>query len=145
MKRFIAVWLVLCIVCFTGCKGLGETIEDMRSSREDVEDFLFLLGNDIGAAKEYLHPNFYAEKGGFDAFVEDFESEHGVKFSNGVTLATRGGCSAEGGYYPKNDYKYSSVDLSYGLIIGVKYIAVYIQVREDEYGRGIYIFEEYED
>lgn len=148
MKRLIAILLVVCIACLAGCSvkdHFDNIVYERKMARAEVEDFLFLVGNDIEAAKKYLHPNFYADKGGFDAFVEDFEKEHNANILDGIAIMERGGASSGHSYYPSIDYLYSRIEFSYDLVIGVKSIRIFIQIREDEYGRGIYIFEEYDD
>lgn len=149
MKRLIAILLVLFIACLVGCSDIKNYFEKVIYEREmaqaEVEDFLFLLGNDIVAAKEYLHPNFYADKGGFDAFVEDFEKEYNISILDGIAIIEEMGSSSGNVAYLTDDYTYSKIEFSYRLVIGVKPMRIYIQIREDEYGRGIYKFEKYKD
>ena len=149
MKRFIAILIVLCIACLTGCSQIKNYFDNITYEREmarvEVEDFLFLLGNDVEAAKVYLHPNFYADKGGFDAFVEDFEKEYNTNILDGIAIIQPIGSSSGSVAYLTSDYTYSRIEFSYDLVIGIKPIRIYIQIREDEYGKGIYIFEKYDD
>lgn len=138
MKRFIAVLLLLLVLCLSGC---DEMLSQRKADRDMVENFLFLLGNDIGEAKTLLHPNFYEESGEFDTFIEDFESKYNVDFSKGISIYGISGISSGNVEYLDGDYSYTYSEFSYSIVIGTKSFSVYIQTITDEYGSGIYRFE----
>ncbi len=150
MKQIVALLLIFCTIALSGCSDVKAYFDNIHTehmeAKKFVEDFLFFLGNDIETAKTYLHPNFYAEKQGFDAFVEDFNNQYEVNILDGITIYDDAGGSVGGrGYYPRDNYSYSYEECIYGLIISGRRIYISIEVRKDEYGYGIYTFEEYDD
>lgn len=145
MKKIIALLLAICMLAFTGClfEDSHSTISNRNQVEKQVEDFFFLVGNDLEAAKRLLHPNFYAENGGFEAFIEDFKQEYTVDICDGVSIISKMGSSFGSGYYPAQNYSYKHYRFSYLLVVGLKEMHIFIEVREDQYGYGIYTFEKY--
>lgn len=146
MKRVIVIFIIISMLFLSSCGGTGGFFDTLVTERALgktlVKDFFFLIGNDVEAAKNLLHPNFYAENGGFEAFVEDFKQEHNADILDGISIVGWSGGGSGSGYYPADDYKYTYQQYRYELIVGLKPMSIYVEVRTDEYGYGIYTFEE---
>ena len=147
MKKIISILIILCIFVLTGCSDINNFLDNKNSEIDEVsaevENFLFLLGNDIESAKIYLHPNFYADKGDFDAFIKDFEQEYGANILDGIAIMERKQACKSSLYYPSNGYTCLVFEFCYKLVIDTKPMLIYIKLIEDDQGRGIYLFEKY--
>lgn len=138
MKKIIAVLLVLCTLCLSGCGILKELKTGMDEAFVLVEDFCTALSNDdFDTAKGYLHPDSTPKQNELSAFITKLEQTHSIDFSDGVSFERR---TEAGNAYYDSAYDGSVHEIEYKMAVGGVAIDFFFVVVKNDNGYGIYSF-----
>ena len=85
MKKLLAIMLVLCVLCFSGCGLFKELIVEMDKANALVKDFCqCLVENDIEGAKALMHPQSKPSANNLSNNIYYWEKNFGIDFSKGL-------------------------------------------------------------
>ena len=85
MKKLLAIMLVLCVLCFSGCGLFKELFVEMDKATALVEDFCqCLVENDIAGAKAMMHPQSQPSASNLSNAIYNWEKDFGIDFSDGI-------------------------------------------------------------
>lgn len=138
MKKIVALCLILSMAFLGGCTIFQQLFAEADKANNFVEEFCFTLAYDgIERAKEYLHPEWASTKGNLEDYVEKFENENGIDFSDGVAISRRFQESLTG---YNSEYGGSVYKFGISIVIGDKMINMSFMVVDNDAGYGIYDF-----
>ncbi len=136
MKKLLAIMLVLCVLCFSGCGLFKELFVEMDKATALVEDFCQCLArNDIEGAKAMMHPQSNPKAYNLSNAIRNWENQLGIDFSNGI--GNKLGFSIESNGY---NIQYDGMvhEIEFARKVGDKRIEFEFVVVKNDAGYGIY-------
>ena len=138
MKKIVALSLILSMAFLGGCTIFQQLFAEADKANNFVEEFCFALAYDgIEKAKEYLHPDWLSTHGNLEDYVEKFEYENGIDFSDGVAISRRFRQHANA---YTSEYGGAVYEFGISIVIGDKIINMSFMVVDNDDGYGIYDF-----
>ncbi len=138
MKKLLAILLMICTLCLSGCGILKELKDGMDEAIVLVEDFLTALSeNDLDTAKCYLHPDSTPSTDELSEFVSKLEQTYSINFFDGVTFKR---LTNTGSAYYDSSYDGSVHEIDYEIVVGGVSVDFFFTVVKNDSGYGIYNF-----
>lgn len=138
MKKILALFLVFCMLCLSGCAILKELKAGMDEAIILVEDFCTALAdNDFATAQGYLHPDSNPSSAELNLYVVFLEQKYSISFSDGVSFKRR---VKTGSTYYDSNYDGSVYEITYKIVVGGVTTDFFFVIVENDNGSGIYSF-----
>ena len=138
MKKIVAIILVLCAFCFTGCGKIMAFKQEVEDVTELTNKFSSALSSgDPEEVKECVHPDAKIDQDKILETVEEFEAANDVDFSQGVTLESVGDLERR----TDSELGGNTYNVTCELNVGGVPVEVLIVVVNNDNGCGIYDFE----